>query len=145
MKKLLYFIPFIFLACKPQKSVTEYKYIEKIDTLVKIQTNTIYQGIDDTTIITSPCDSVGILRDFYAKISIPFGKVIAEGKGNKIKLSVSTQQLATTLDSTYHSKGVSNTVIKEKETIKYRIPEWAIWVIIIETLIIIIYIDYKFF
>lgn len=135
---------FLF-ACKPQKSIQEYKYITKTDTLVKTQINTIYQSVNDTTYIENPCDSIGILNQFYAKISIPFGKVIIKGKNNRIILSVKTDSLLSTIDNTYKSKSSENISIKEKEIIKYRIPAWAIVLMFIETAIILIYLYIRFF
>jgi hypothetical protein len=133
---------FLF-ACKPQKSIQEYKYITKTDTLVRTQINTIYQSVNDTTYIENPCDSIGILNQFYAKISIPFGKVIIKGKNNRIVLSVKTDSLSSTMDNTYKSKDSKVISIKEKEIIKYRIPTWAVALMFIETAIIVLYLWFK--
>jgi len=61
----------LLFACKPQKSIVEYKEVIKTDTLVKTQINTIYKGVTDTLIIDNPCDSSGILTNFYSKIVSP--------------------------------------------------------------------------
>lgn len=142
---LLFSIILFSIACKPQKSVVEYKYTTKTDTLVRTQINTIYQSVNDTTYIDNPCDSTGILNQFYAKISIPFGKVIIKGKNNRIILSVKTDSLLSTIDNTYKSKDSKVISIKEKEIIKYRTPNWVIYLLIAESLLIISYIVIKIY
>lgn len=142
MKKhiLLGIILISIIACKPQKSITEYKGITKVDTFTRTQLRTVYRAVNDTTIIESACDSTGILNEFYAKIAIPFGNVVAKGKNNRITLSVKTDSLLSVVDNTYKSKDTENVSIKEKEIIKYRIPSWIIYTLIIETLLIALYV-----
>lgn len=118
----------------------EYKFIAKADTFRSTQLRTIYRAVNDTTIIDNPCDSLGIINKFYAKIAIPFGRVIAEGKGNRITLSVKTDSLQSTTTNTYSSKADKSVSVKEKEVIKYRVPSWAIYTLIIETLLIALYV-----
>lgn len=141
MRQLFIFLSIVFLfGCKPQKSITEYRTITKVDTFTRTQIQTVYKAVNDTTIIESPCDSTGILNDFYAKISIPFGKVIAKGKGNRIILSVKTDSLLSSVDSTYKSKDSKSVSVAEKTIIKYRTPAWIIYVLIFETLLIALYV-----
>lgn len=137
---LLFGIILFSISCKPQKFVNEYKGITKVDTFNRIQLRTVYRAVNDTTIIESPCDSTGILNEFYTKISIPFGQVVAKGRGNRITLSVKTDSLLSSVDSTYKSKASETISIKEKEVIKYRIPSWIIYTLIIETLLIALYV-----
>lgn len=140
MKNLIFILPLFLLACKPQKSIVEYKYISKVDTFRRTQLNTVYRAVNDTTIIENPCDSVGILNNFYAKISIPYGKVIARGFRNKITLSVNTDSLLSRMDSVYKSRSSKDISVKEKEVIKYKTPSWIIYTLIIETLLIALYV-----
>lgn len=141
MKKIIYiFLSLILLACKPQKSVVEYKHTT--DTLIVSKTQTIYQSVNDTTYIDSPCDSLGILNRFYAKIAIPFGKVEISSNNNRIKTIVKTEQLITKSDSLISKKKDYQTI--SKEIIKYHIPNWAIYTILIESILIIGYIYFKF-
>lgn len=143
MKKLL-IIPLLFLfACKPQKSIKEYKYITKTDTLVRTQINTIYQSVNDTTYIENPCDSTGILNQFYAKISIPFGSVKIRAINNKIESVVNVDKIES-VHKEEISKSASDSIREvSKEIIKYRIPTWAIALMFIETAIIVLYLWFK--
>lgn len=131
----------ILFACKPQKSVVEYKHTT--DTLIVSKTHTIYQPVNDTTYIESPCDSLGILNRFYTKIAIPFGQVIVKSDKGRIKAIVATNQIVNKSDSTYSKHNQYQTITKE--TIKYRIPSWAIYTIILESIIILGYLYFKFF
>lgn len=142
---LLFSIILFSIACKPQKSVVEYKYTTKTDTLVRTQINTIYQQVNDTLIVENPCDSTGILNQFYAKISIPFGSVKIRSKNNKIEAIVDTKQIKS-VSNLEKSKSTSDSIREiSKEIIKYRTPNWVIYLLIAESLLIISYIVIKIY
>lgn len=137
----------LFFACKPQKSVTEYKYITKTDTLIKSEIKTIYKGITDTITIDNPCDSTGIINHFYSKLVLPNGTItIRSERGNsKLKAFVKIDDAISSIKSQEKSRTSENIVTRYKEVIKYRIPQWAVITILIESLIILLYLYIKLF
>lgn len=143
MKQIFIFLSLllILLACKPQKSIVEYKHTT--DTLIVSKTQTIYQSVNDTTFIESPCDSLGILNRFYTKIAIPFGQVIVKSDKGRIKATVTTNKIVSNTDSLVSKH--SNTNIITKEIVKYRIPNWIIYLLVGETIIILGYLYFKFY
>ena len=137
----------LFLACKPQKSVTEYKYVTKTDTLIRTQINTIYKGVTDTITIENPCDSTGIINQFYSKLILPNGTITIQSqkRSNNLIASVKINDVVSSDKSKSQSSYSERIAWKEKEVIKYRIPQWAIVTIIIESLIILLYLYIKLF
>lgn len=133
----------LLFACKPQKSIVEYKEVIKTDTLVKTQINTIYKGVTDTLVIDNPCDSSGILTNFYSKIVSPNATIKIEGRNNKIKVSAKVLDAETNITDTKQYSATKNTNSLQKEVIKYRIPSWIIYVLLIETFILLIIIFRK--
>jgi hypothetical protein len=142
-KLLLLCLTLFLVNCKPTKTITEYKEVIKVDTLIRMQTNTIYKGVSDTITIDNPCDSSGIINQFYAKLVLPNGTIQIKNKGAKL-LAISN--FNDVLSSDKQEKRVSaekNYFSIQKEVIKYRIPVWAIITIILESLIILLYIYLK--
>lgn len=140
MKKLL-LIPFLFIACKTQKSSTEYKEVIRIDTFLKTEINTIYEPINDTLYLPSICDS---LIPFYFSKSIPNGKATLSKVGNNLSFIINTNRSIQTskLES---QKSLKDFVeIKEKLVIKYRTPSWILATIIIESIVILLYLYFRF-
>lgn len=141
MKKLI-IIPFLFLfACKTQKSTTEYKEVIKVDTFIREQIKTIYEPINDTLYLPSICDS---LNSFYYSKSIPNGRAKLSKMGNNLLFTIATNKSIQT--STYQKQKSFNgiTKFKEKEVIKYRTPSWMIATILIESIIILLYLYFRF-
>ena len=140
MKKLL-LIPFLFIACKTQKSSTEHKEVIRIDTFLKTEINTIYEPINDTLYLPSICDS---LIPFHFSKSIPNGKATLSKVGNNLSFIINTNRSIQTskLES---QKSLKDFVeIKEKLVIKYRTPSWILATIIIESIVILLYLYFRF-
>ena len=142
MKKLIYILPLFLLACKPQKSIIEYKYLTKTDTLIRTQTNTVYKGVTDTITVENICDSLGIINNFYSKLTLPNGTITirSERGDNKLKAFVKLNDILSTTKRELQSRTSDSVTRKEKEVIKYRIPSWIIYTVIVETLLIALYV-----
>lgn len=141
MKKLILIPLLFFFACKPQKSIVEYKEVIKIDTFIRNQINTIYEPINDTLYLPSICDS---LNSFYFSKSIPNGRAKLSKVGNNLMFTIATNK---SIQTSKLQKQVSINEItktKEKEIIKYRTPSWMLATIIIESIIILLYLYFRF-
>jgi hypothetical protein len=98
----------------------------------------------DSIVIFNPCDSLGIINKFYAQISIPNGKVNIESKNNKIVATVAVDKTLSVSDSTTSKQISKDTSVVEKIVVKNVIPSWIIITLFIETLIILLYLYFKF-
>jgi hypothetical protein len=143
MKKFL-LIPFLFIACKTQKSTTEYKEVIKVDTFIRTQTNTIYKGVIDTITIDNPCDSLGIINQFYSKLILPNGTIQIKSKGNKLVAIANFNDISSSNKQEKQISNQTNTNKIQKEIIKYRTPSWIIATILIESIVILLYLYFRF-
>jgi hypothetical protein len=105
---------------------------------------TKYNAIHDTLTIDNPCDSLGILTTFYSKITLPQGKVIIRSYKGKIQATINIDSIASVYEKKYRNMETSNVTNSSKIVTRNIIPSWAIITILIESLIIVGYIYFKF-
>ena len=148
MKNLIYLFGILSIAlalsCKPAKTVTEFKEIVTHDTIRDTRIIERYKHIKDTLIIENPCDSSGILNDFYSKISAPQGTVIVRSYKGKIQATVSLDSMKQVYEARYKSLVGKNVENKQIFVRKNVIPTWIIAVVFFESMIILLYLYFKF-
>jgi hypothetical protein len=132
------------LSCKPIKRTTSTSVVTVHDTIRDVKIVERYKQVIDTLVIDNPCDSSGILSNFYSKIVIPQGKVIIRSLNGKIQATVNIDSIQSVYESKYKSL-VNKNVETEKIFIRTNVvPSWAIITIFIESLIILLYFYFKF-
>jgi hypothetical protein len=119
------YLAFIIWMCS-KKTITEYKDRIINDTIIKTRTEVLVERFTDTLTINQPCDSLGNLKPFKQLISTKQGKVSLQGKNNVITAEIDLKAYKEILEKEYKSKLDKNTIIKEKEVIRYRTPFWLI-------------------
>jgi hypothetical protein len=130
-------------SCKPTKQLTQIKETIKVDTFTRNVDRYIYRSISDTLIIYNPCDSSGILSDFYSKLIIPQGKVIIRALNGNIQATIDIDSIVNVYESKY-KYNLLNSADKSTKFVRTNIiPQWALITIIIETLIIGLYIYFR--
>lgn len=143
MKKLLVLLV-LLASCKPTKTITTTTEKVGVDTIRDYKVITKYNAVHDTLTIDNPCDSSGILTNFYSKIKLPQGKVIIRSVQGKIQATIDIDSIANVYDSKYKSKYNSEIKLYEKVVVKNVVPMWAIITIFFESLIIIGYLYFRF-
>ena len=141
---LLLFSILIFSSCKPSKVTTIVSEKIRIDTIRDYKVITKYNAIHDTLTIENPCDSLGILTTFYSKITLPQGKVIIRSYKGSIKATIDIDSIVSVYEKKYRNKETSNVTNSSKIVTRNIIPSWAIITILIESLIIVGYLYFKF-
>jgi hypothetical protein len=123
-----YFIVILLLSfgCSSKKTITEYRDRVVSDTIIKTRTEVLVERFTDTLTVESPCDSLGNLKSFKQVISTKQGKVTIQNKNGNIDATIDLKGYKDILEKEYKSKLDKNTVVKEKEVIKYRTPLWLI-------------------
>lgn len=148
MKNLIYLFGILSitlaLSCKPVKTVTEFKEIATHDTLRDTTVIVKFQAVHDTLTIDNPCDSAGILTTFYSKITIPQGKVVVRSYKGKIQATVNIDSIQSVYESKYKSFVRKSDANTQKFVRINVIPTWIIMVVFFETMIILIYLYFKF-
>ena len=124
MKKLI--ILLLLFGCGSKKTITEYKDRIVNDTIIKTRTEILVERFTDTLTINQPCDSLGNLKPFKQVVSTPQGKYTLTGSNNVITADLDLKGYKEIWEKEYKSKLDKNTIVKEKEVVKYKIPLWII-------------------
>jgi hypothetical protein len=147
MKNLKYLLGILSISlmfsCKPLHSVTTTKEIVRIDTVRDYKVITKFQAVHDTLTIDNPCDSSGILANFYTKIKVPQGKIIIRSVQGKIQATVDIDSIESVYQDKYKSKSTTSTHKSEKVIRTNEIPKWAIWFMAISGVLSFLYIREK--
>lgn len=131
MKHLMIIIIPIFalLACKSnqitQSSIQhDSVYVERI--IHK------YDAVNDTIIIANPCDSSGMLMQFYSKISAPQGSFVLKSDGTKIKTIVTYYPFVSEHNQRieYRDRVITKTIYKTEKSSKFITWMWVIMIAI---------------
>lgn len=145
MKKLAILLACVtLLSCSRTKALTEYKETLRIDTIKSEKIVERFRAIHDTMTIVSPCDSSGLLSNFYSKIVLPQGKVIIRSVGGNIKASIDIDSMRIEQENNYRNSQVKWIEYRDKEVIKYRVPTWVIILLLIELLALLAWLYLKF-
>ena len=145
MKKLAILLACVtLLSCSRTKTLTEYKETLRIDTIKSERIVERFRAIHDTMTIVSPCDSSGLLSNFYSKIVLPQGKVIIRSVGGNIKASIDIDSMRIEQENNYRNSQVKWIEYRDKEVIKYRVPTWVIILLLIELLALVAWLYLKF-
>lgn len=145
MQKFLILLACVtLLSCKPSKSITEYKEVVRIDTIQSVKIVEKFRAIHDTMTIVSPCDSSGLLSNFYSKLVLPQGKVIIRSVGGNIEARIDIDSMRNEIENNYRNSQVKSVQYRDKEVIKYRVPMWVVWLLLIEFIALVAYLYLKF-
>lgn len=145
MRKLLILLACVgFFSCKPSKSITEYKELVRIDTIKSEKIVERYKAIHDTLLIVSPCDSSGLLSNFYSKLVLPQGKVIIRSVGGNIEARIDIDSMRNEIENNYRNSKVKWIEYRDKEVIKYQVPTWVVVLLLIEFLALVVWLYLKF-
>ena len=116
----------LLFGCGSKKTITEYKDRIVNDTIIKTRTEVLVERFTDTLTINQPCDSLGNLKPFKQVVSTPQGKYTLTGSNNVITADLDLKGYKEIWEKEYKSKLDKNTIVKEKEVVKYKIPLWII-------------------
>ena len=145
MKKLAILLAILaFSSCKNTKTLTEYKETLRIDTIKSEKIIEKFRAVHDTLVITNPCDSSGLLTNFYSRLIIPQGSVTIKSIKGQIKATIDMDSMRQEMQNNYRNSQVKQIEYKYKEIIKYRVPTWVIILLFAEALILVAYIYIKF-
>jgi hypothetical protein len=148
MKNLIYLFGILFIiflnSCRTKQVVTQTLTTTVHDTIRDVRTVEKFKYIQDTLVIDNPCDSAGLLTTFYSKLSAPQGTVIIRSYKGKIQATVSLDSMKQVYEARYRSFVGKNVQNKEKLVVKNVIPVWIIMVVFFESMIILLYLYFKF-
>ena len=140
---LIIFALIIVASCKPAKVVTISEKI-RIDTVRDYKLEIRYNAVHDTLLIENPCDSTGILNDFYSKITLPQGKIIIRSYKGKIQATVNIDSIRSVYEKKYRYMETSDVKNSTKIVTKVTYPSWLVTAFILESLLIIGFLYFKY-
>jgi hypothetical protein len=119
---------FLFAGCG-KKTVTQIEYRTRVD----IQRDTVQMPTYVETVIPSPCDTNGILKDFKFETQAGPAKVKLETDGTKIIIRVKTDTIVKSYRALSDTVYVDTTEIQVKKVT----PRWA-WQLLVANVIVAI-------
>jgi hypothetical protein len=140
---LIIIVLVLFASCKSTKLVTTSEKI-RIDTVRDYKLEIRYNAVHDTLEIENPCDSTGILKNFYSKLVLPQGKIIIRSYKGKIQATVNIDSIRSVYEKKYRNRQNSDVKLFEKIVTKTVYPLWLIIAFIFETLLILVYLYFKY-
>ena len=117
---------FLFAGCG-KKTVTQIEYRTRVD----IQRDTVQMPTYVETIVPSPCDTNGILKDFKFETQAGPAKVKLETDGTKIIVRVKTDTIVKSYRALSDTVYVNTTEIQVKRVT----PRWA-WQLLVSNIIV---------
>jgi hypothetical protein len=145
MKKFIILLACIaFVSCKQTKTLTEYKEVVKIDTFKSEKIVERFRAVHDTLTILNPCDSSGILSSFYSRLILPNGSVTIKSDKGQIKATIDIDSMRQEIENNYRNSKVKWIEYRDKEVIKYRVPDWVVMLLFAEAILLVAYLYLKF-
>ena len=117
---------FLFAGCG-KKTITQIEYRTRVD----IQRDTVQMPTYVETIVPSPCDTNGILKDFKFETQAGPAKVKLETDGTKIIVRVKTDTIVKSYRALSDTVYVNTTEIQVKRVT----PRWA-WQLLVSNIIV---------
>lgn len=142
-KYVLLFLAVLATSCAAKKTTVQVKEVIKTDTLVITKDRIIQKAVHDTLVIDNPCDSLGILKPFKQRLVTAQGNVTIQTKGNAIEAVINLDSIQSVWEKEYKASAVSTAENKIVETIRYRLPAWAIIYMIMVTVLLLLVSRYK--
>jgi hypothetical protein len=119
---------FLFAGCG-KKTVTQIEYRTRVD----IQRDTVQMPTYVETIVPSPCDTNGILKDFKFETQAGPAKVKLETDGTRIIVKVKTDTIVKSYRALSDTVYVQHKVLETKRVT----PRWA-WQLLIANIVVAI-------
>ena len=142
-KFILLVLAVLATSCAAKKTTVQVKEVVKTDTLVITKDRIIQKAVHDTLVINNPCDSLGILKPFKQRLVTAQGNVTIQTKGNAIEAVINLDSIQSVWEKEYKASAVSTAENKTVETIRYRLPAWAIIYMILVSLLLLLVSRFK--
>ena len=145
MQKFLILLACVALSsCKHTKTLTEYKETLRIDTIKTEKIVEKFKAVHDTLTIQNPCDSSGILSNFYSRLVLPNGTVTIKSDKGKIKATIDIDSMRNEIANNYRNSQVKWIEYRDKEIIKEVVPTWVVMLLFAEAIMLVAYLYVKF-
>jgi len=126
MLKYSIVILLLFTSCTAKKVITQTKEVIVNDTIILTKDRIVTKAVNDTILIESPCDSLGILKPFKERLRITQGQITIQSKNNVIEATINLDSIVQSIEKRYESKTIDTKEKSDTLKIKYRTPVWLV-------------------
>jgi len=144
MLKYSIVILLLFTSCTAKKVITQTKEVIKNDTIIVTKDRYVTKAVNDTIIIESPCDSLGVLKPFKERLKTAQGQITIQSKNNVIQANINLDSIVQSIEKRYESKTVDSTQKSDTLKIKYRTPVWLVLSLVFSVIVNLLLLRIKF-
>ena len=134
----------LFTSCTAKKVITQTKEVIKNDTIIVTKDRIVTKAVNDTILIESPCDSLGILKPFKQRLKTAQGEITIQSKNNAIEATINLDSIIQSIEKRYESKTVDTKEKSDTLKIKYRTPVWLVLSLVFSVIVNLLLLRIKF-
>lgn len=143
MLKYSIIILLLFTSCTAKKVITQTKEVIKNDTIIVTKDRYVTKAVNDTIIIESPCDSLGVLRPFKERLKTAQGQITIQSKNNVIQANINLDSIVQSIEKRYESKTVDTIQKSDTLKVKYKTPVWLVLSLLFSVIVNILLLKIK--
>jgi hypothetical protein len=126
MLKYSIVILLLFTSCTAKKVITQTKEVIVNDTIILTKDRIITKAVNDTILIESPCDSLGVLKPFKERLRTAQGTITIQSKNNVIEANINLDSIVQSIEKRYESKTIDTKEKSDTLKVKYKTPIWLV-------------------
>ena len=134
----------LFTSCTAKKVITQTKEVIKNDTIIVTKDRIVTKAVNDTILIESPCDSLGVLKPFKERLKTAQGEVTIQSKNNVIQANINLDSIVQSIEKRYESKTVDTVQKSDTLKVKYKTPVWLVLSLVFSVIINLLLLRFKF-
>ena len=134
----------LFTSCTAKKVITQTKEVIKNDTIIVTKDRYVTKAVNDTILIKSPCDSLGILKPFKERLKTAQGEITIQSKNNVIQANINLDSIVQSIEKRYESKTIDTKEKSDTLKVKYRTPVWLVLSLVFSVIVNLLLLRIKF-
>jgi 16S rRNA C967 or C1407 C5-methylase (RsmB/RsmF family) len=143
MLKYSIVILLLFTSCTAKKIVTQTKEVVVNDTIILTKDRIVTKAVNDTILIDSPCDSLGILKPFKERLKTAQGEITIQSKNNVLQATINLDSIVQSIQKRYESKTVDTKEKSDTLKVKYKTPLWLVLSLVFSVLLNVLLLRFK--
>jgi len=134
----------LLTSCTAKKVVTQTKEVIVNDTIILTKDRVVTKAVNDTILIESPCDSLGILKPFKQRLKTAQGQITIQSKNNALEATINLDSIVQSIEKRYESKIVDAKEKSDTLKVKYKTPLWLVLSLIFSVVVNVLLLRIKF-
>jgi len=134
----------LLTSCTAKKVVTQTKEVIVNDTIILTKDRVVTKAVNDTILIESPCDSLGILKPFKQRLKTAQGQITIQSKNNALEATINLDSIVQSIEKRYESKIVDTKEKSDTLKVKYKTPLWLVLSLIFSVVVNVLLLRIKF-